>query len=77
MKLEYVYDQDPRYGRYSLKVESDDRGVVDVIVNGEDGGTLETYSLNTKTGEFKPTCMCNAWSESECACGNYGLDEWE
>ena len=72
MKLEYDYDQDPRYGWYTLKVESSDGARVEVIVDGEDGGTLETYVLNTETGEFKPTCMCNAWNESECACGNYG-----
>ena len=72
MKLEYDYDQDPRYGWYRLKLESSDRGTIEVIVDDEDGGTLETYVLNTETGEFKPTCMCNAWNESECACGNYG-----
>ncbi len=72
MKLKYDYDQDPRYGWYILKVESGDRRKVEVIVDGEDGGTLATYLLNTETGEVKPTCMCNAWSESECACGNYG-----
>ena len=75
MKLKYDYDQDPRYGYYRIKVESKDRsqyrGMVEVIVDDEDGGTLAAYSLNTKTGEITPTCMCNAWSESECACGNF------
>ena len=72
MKLEYDYDQDPRYGWYRLKVEEEDNSLVEVIVDGVDGGTLKAYLLNTATGELKPTCVCNAWNVSECACGNYG-----
>jgi len=72
MKLEYDYDQDPRYGWYRLKVEEGDDSLIEVIVDGVDGGTLKAYLLNAATGEFKPTCMCNAWNGSECGCGNYG-----
>jgi hypothetical protein len=71
MRLEYDYDQDPRYGWHTLRVEEGDGKLIELIVDGADGGTLATYSLDTTTGEFKPVCMCNAWNESECACGNY------
>ncbi len=72
MKLEYAYDQDPRYGWYILKVEERDASLIEVVVDDVDGGTMKCYLLNAATGEFKPTCMCNAWNGSECGCGNYG-----
>ncbi len=71
MKLHYDYDLDPRYGWYRLRLESKDTNKVDLIIDDAGGGTLATYDLNTETGEITPSCMCNAWSESECACGNY------
>ena len=71
MRLECDYDQDPRYGWHRLRVEEGDGKLIELIVDGADGGTLATYSLDATTGEFKPVCMCNAWNESECACGNY------
>lgn len=66
MKTEYVYDQDPRYGWVHIDMEEKKYGLI--VVQDESG---ISYGFNYKDGEMTPTCICNAWDESECGCGLY------
>ena len=64
MKASYEFDQDPRYGWASVDLEGAPDGLV--IIHAANGSHGFTYS----DGEMTPTCICNAWSDSECACPN-------
>ncbi len=64
MKVEYAYDQDPRYGWASITIE---RGTDNLIViHSEDG----SHGFKYHKGEMVPTCTCHAWHSSECCCLN-------
>ena len=72
IKVTHEYDQDPRYGWASVDIG--DANSVLVVIHSESGGSQGfTYS----NGVMTPTCLCNAWSVSECSCGLYGDDEEE
>lgn len=64
----YQHDQDPRYGWANISLE--DRDEILVIVHDESG----SHGFIYRDGTMTPTCLCNAWSEDECGCGNYGKD---
>jgi hypothetical protein len=71
-KVTHEYDQDPRYGWVSIDIRGDSS--VLVVIHSESGGSQGfTYS----NGEMTPTCLCTAWSASECSCGLYGDDGYE
>lgn len=65
MQVSYEYDQDPRYGWASIDVSDHVEPLI--IIHDETGSHGFIYS----DGEMKPTCICSAWNESECACGLY------
>ena len=61
----WQYDQDPRYGWVSIDMNGEKSALI--VVHDEDG----SHGFNYKDGVMTPTCICNAWDESECACGLY------
>ena len=65
MKYSYEYDQDPRYGWHRLVLEEGDSKEFILV----DEGGLH-YGFTFSDGKLEPTCICSAWSESECACAN-------
>lgn len=65
MKVSYEYDQDPRYGWASISVDGEVENLI--VVHTEEGGS---YGFSFCDGEMTPTCICHAYSESECACPN-------
>ena len=67
MKCTYEYDLDPRYGWARVDVEGFSEPLI--IIQDEEG----SHGFIYKDGEMKPTCLCNAWNEGECACGLYGV----
>jgi hypothetical protein len=69
IKVTHEYDQDPRYGWASVDIGMAKE--VLVVIHSESGGSR---GFNYYDGEMTPTCLCNAWSTSECACGLYGDD---
>jgi hypothetical protein len=72
IKVTHEYDQDPRYGWASVDIG--DNNSVLVIINSACGGS---QGFTYYAGEMTPTCLCNAWSASECACGLYENDDYE
>ena len=70
ISVTHEYDQDPRLGWASIDIRGDSS--VLVVIHSESGGSQGfTYSKGVMT----PTCLCVAWSASECSCGLYGDDE--
>jgi hypothetical protein len=67
IKVTHEYDQDPRYGWASVDIGMARK--VLVVIHSDSGGS---QGFNYYDGEMTPTCLCNAWSASECACGLYG-----
>ncbi len=65
MKVSYEYDQDPRYGWASIDLEDSEAGLI--VVSDEFD---RCYGFKFFQGVMRPTCICNAWSENECACPN-------
>lgn len=63
--VDYVYDQDPRYGWVS--VDTNERK--DLLFVVDNNGFMY------KDGEMTPTCICYARSEFECGCSNM-LGRW-
>jgi len=63
MKVEYQYDQDPRYGWASITVDDSKQELI--VMHSTSGGSRGFYY----DGEsFTPTCICSAHELSECAC---------
>ena len=63
MKVNYEYDQDPRYGWASIDLEESKDGLI--IIHGSEVGSM---GFTFKDGIMISTCICHAWSEDECAC---------
>ena len=59
----YEYDQDPRYGWVNIDMGDKKEGLI--VVQDCDG---ICYGFTFSDGKMTPTCICSAWSESECAC---------
>lgn len=66
MIVSHEYDQDPRYGWASVDLDGQTTGLIVVYDNGR------SYGFNYCKGKMTPTCLCNAWNESECSCGLCG-----
>jgi hypothetical protein len=64
--ISYDYDQDPRYGW--VRVDTGDRKELLFVVDNN--------GFTYKDGNMEPTCICHAWSASECACPNM-LGKWD
>ena len=70
MKVSYEYDQDPRYGWISIDVGDNKETLI--VVHGADGGSRGF----TFDGEnMMQTCICHAYSASECACPGVSWDD--
>lgn len=58
----YNFDQDPRYGW--VNIDSEDEKPITIVIQSGGG----SYGYIFSKGEFKPTCICSAWSAGECTC---------
>jgi len=63
MEVKYEYDQDPRYGWASIDVTEDKDPLI--VIHTRSGS--KGFSVNSED-ELVPTCICSAWSASECSC---------
>ena len=63
MNVSFRYDQDPRYGWASVDIGEKTAALI--IVHSEKYGSR---GFEFRDGEMKPTCICSAWNEGECAC---------
>jgi len=70
MKVSYEYDQDPRYGWASIDLEGKEDELI--VIHAPDGSRGFTY----KDGVMIPTCICHAYSASECACPDVNWDDY-
>lgn len=64
MKASYQYDQDPRHGWASVDLEG--ATTVLIVVHTPKGSFGFNYV--ERDNSMRPTCICNAWEESECSC---------
>lgn len=71
MKVDYLYDMDPRYGWASIDLEESKTGLI--VIHGPNGSEGFEYS----DGEMKPVCICHAYYEGECSCSHLPHDYWE
>ena len=63
MRVEYEFDQDPRYGWASINLEGQTTGLI--VVHCENSGSR---GFTFCKGVMTPTCICHAWNKSECSC---------
>jgi hypothetical protein len=63
MKVEFEYDQDPRYGWASIDIGEKTNSLI--IVHSLEYGSR---GFEFRNGKITPTCICSAWNEGECAC---------
>ena len=73
MKVSYEYDQDPRYGWARVDLDGATTGLIIVQTNS---GSLG-FNFVERTGEMIPTCICSAWSSSECSCPNVDWKDYD
>lgn len=73
MKVSYEFDQDPRYGWASIDLDGQTTGLV--VVHTASGSL--GFAFSERDQEMAPTCICSAWSESECACPHLGAGYWD
>ena len=68
MKVSYEYDIDPRYGWARIEVGASNNSLIIMETdNGSIGFTFDGEAMI-------PSCICSAWSASECCCPNVGWD---
>lgn len=72
MKVSHQYDQDPRYGWASIDLDGQTTGLI--VVHTEKGSF--GFNFSEREGTMTPTCICAAWSQSECSCTHLGPDYW-
>lgn len=72
MIVKYEYDQDPRYGWASVDVSEDSNPLIVVHTSSGSKG----YTLNSDD-QLVPTCICHAYSASECACPDVTWECWD
>lgn len=65
MRVSFEHDQDPRYGWASVDIGEKKDALL--IVHSLEFGSL---GFKFRDGEMTPTCICSAWSVSECSCPN-------
>jgi len=52
---------------------AEDKRYPTLVLQGDFGSV--GYTLNKKTGELRRICLCAAYSEHECCCGAWDLDD--
>jgi hypothetical protein len=71
MKVDYQYDQDPRYGWASIDVSEDKNPLI--VIHTASGS--KGYTVNSDD-ELVGTCICHAYYSGECGCTNLPKGYW-
>ena len=71
MRVDYQYDQDPRYGWASIDVSEDKNPLI--VIHTASGS--KGYTVNSDD-ELEGTCICHAYESHECCCTNLPEGYW-
>jgi hypothetical protein len=63
MKVSYEHDLDPRYGWASIDIDESKQELI--VMHSLSGGSRGFYYDGQS---FTPTCICHAYTSSECCC---------